>query len=247
MNNYEWENTAPDTEGFYWLYGDPDFGTMGGNYTGVYPLEEKLHIVQINTIGDGLVGVCGGQIIFLQPFNEADRIPGWVGQWMKIEVPRPPGRPVPELLSAAIDMAVTDLEAVEKDAAYRVNMSDWHVPNKTPGDFCEVCFAGSIMAKTLNLSRDEYIEIADMKTYFGPKWQAVFLTLDSLRGKDLLEDALYEWDGVFPDGCPIKYTELVSVYNPPSYTRDPEGFKVFMRELAEKCRTIEKEHTCQSS
>ena len=52
---------------------------------------------------------------------------------------------LPNKPSELLKVALTDLELVEGDSKYRVDMRNWHTPqyDKT----CEVCLAGSVMAK----------------------------------------------------------------------------------------------------
>ena len=40
MNTSDWSSSPPDSPGFWWLYGDEEFGTMGGNYNGSIPPDE---------------------------------------------------------------------------------------------------------------------------------------------------------------------------------------------------------------
>jgi hypothetical protein len=78
----------------WWLYGEEEFGTMGGNYTGVYLPEIKLRVVDVQTLGNTkeLVGVCSGRIIFLKPFDAEKRQPGYIGVWKKVDLPELPKR-----------------------------------------------------------------------------------------------------------------------------------------------------------
>jgi hypothetical protein len=54
---------------------------------------------------------------------------------------------LPDTLSALMRVAMSDLERVENDANYRVDMSCWHVHHK---DLCSVCLAGSVLTRTLD-------------------------------------------------------------------------------------------------
>ena len=86
-----WSRSAPTEPGLYWLYGEADFGSMGGNYTGVYPPEAKLNFVQVQKIGGGvLMAICNGQFISLKPFNLEKRTIGYHGVWQAIELPALP-------------------------------------------------------------------------------------------------------------------------------------------------------------
>jgi hypothetical protein len=86
-----WSSTPPNAEGFWWLFGDEEFGTMGGNYTGSYPPEMELRIVEVRTMGSGdgksLYGVAGGRMVPLTPFDAEKRKPGFVGVWQKAVLP----------------------------------------------------------------------------------------------------------------------------------------------------------------
>ena len=60
--------------------------------------------------------------------------------------------------SELIRHALKDLEKVEEDPAYIVDMDEWHAhfpEDETPWT-CSVCLAGAVMAKTLGLQRNEH-------------------------------------------------------------------------------------------
>lgn len=58
---------------------------------------------------------------------------------------------LPKTLSGTIRVALEDLEKVEHGARFKVNMGTWF-SRYEPGEPCQVCFAGSVMAKTLGCS-----------------------------------------------------------------------------------------------
>lgn len=78
---------------------------------------------------------------------------------------------LPKVASKLINLAVDDLEEVERDDCYRVYMGNWHnvrrvadhssVDNETY--VCAVCFAGAVMAKTLNACSIKNLEPANFK------------------------------------------------------------------------------------
>lgn len=55
---------------------------------------------------------------------------------------------LPEKPSALIRLALADLEVVEKNPKYAIDMDFWHIVNKDT-EICSVCFAGAVMANTL--------------------------------------------------------------------------------------------------
>lgn len=68
---------------------------------------------------------------------------------------------LPTLLSEACRVAVQDLCLCEKDPNYLICMVTWHYPSRyRPEDDvrCEVCLAGSVLAKTCRVSpQEEYV------------------------------------------------------------------------------------------
>lgn len=85
-----WSSDPPDSEGLWWIHGDEEFGTMGGNYTGSIPPEEELHVVKVQLMGGHLTGSASGRFIRLTPFNVEERKPGYVGVWKKVTLPELP-------------------------------------------------------------------------------------------------------------------------------------------------------------
>ena len=69
------------------------------------------------------------------------------------------GRTLPDRPSALLALALADLQRVEKDPLYTVDMSNWHQPVRVPGVpmTCEVCMAGAVLAKTLHLDREDVV------------------------------------------------------------------------------------------
>lgn len=59
-------------------------------------------------------------------------------------------RQLPNKMSDLIEVALEDLTKVEADQRYRVRMNDWHVPPHSGETRCAVCFAGAVMAKSLD-------------------------------------------------------------------------------------------------
>lgn len=58
---------------------------------------------------------------------------------------------LPDKLSELLYIALEDLEKVEADPRYKIDMGAWHRPNGK----CSVCAAGSVMAMRLGVGLDE--------------------------------------------------------------------------------------------
>lgn len=62
---------------------------------------------------------------------------------------------LPKIPSQLIRLALVDLQRVENDSRYKVDMMTWHEPQiKDTYVLCSVCLAGSVMAKTLEVPVD---------------------------------------------------------------------------------------------
>src|SRR5687767_4349571 len=123
---------------------------------------------------------------------------------------------LPDKPSDLILLALHDLEAVEKDERYRVNMYAWHDPNGR----CSVCLAGAVMAGTLGASPN--VHRAPFMFDDDTRWK--LRSLDALRAGSISE-ALRYWVVDRPHTLP-PYDE------PTDYEHDPEGFKNDMAMLA---------------
>lgn len=88
----------------------------------------------------------------------------------------------PKRLSTAMRIALEDIRKVEKDSRYQVNMHFWHRPviQETGDPVCQVCFAGSVMAKTLNFD-PRYSRYGGDEGDTSLAWDSVFTALDYAR------------------------------------------------------------------
>lgn len=82
---------------------------------------------------------------------------------------------LPERASELIRVALQDLERVENDANYRVDMDQWHHPT---GGLCSVCLAGAIMTRVLAPDDDIYGRVCGM---FDANSAMRLMALDYLR------------------------------------------------------------------
>lgn len=57
---------------------------------------------------------------------------------------------LPNKPSEILELALQDLDLCELDPDYKINMGQWH----TGGEICQVCLAGSILAKTIGVPKN---------------------------------------------------------------------------------------------
>lgn len=142
---------------------------------------------------------------------------------------------LPKKLSDLIVVAIKDLKAVEKSKTYEVNMSQWHTAYErpkvgTPATKCSVCFAGSVMAKSMKLNPETQINDPD---YFSAHNRQRLYALDTLRSGDV-EKALDQIGDSMPDSLTFEHQVV------PGYYGNPVGFKDKMLEIAKTLKQIGK-------
>lgn len=131
---------------------------------------------------------------------------------------------LPDLPSDLIDLALNDLARVERSACYRVDMSSWHEPlGEGSKKVCHACFAGAVMAKTLDAPIDQH----RYPDEFGAD-RGKLSALDSLRQGDVL-GAMKEMERPAPPA----YLEEFDI---PEYSQNCRAFKLAMRKMARALR-----------
>lgn len=150
---------------------------------------------------------------------------------------------LPDPPSSLIRLAVTDLELVEVDDKYNIDMYEtWHTPafKENADNFdeddvvsCTVCFAGSVMAKSL-----EYYSSYDVNVNEeSQENQLKFNFLNSIRLYQVDQDYLYYLEEIglpvnFPftnDRLEVRVQKLEKVI----YSKNPELFKTNMLKIAD--------------
>jgi len=84
----EWFDEAPSEPGFYWLLGDPYMGSMGGHDAGTIEPENRLLLVEVCTVSNGLMAVANGNFMQLEKWYKGKRGEGWVGKWARAILPK---------------------------------------------------------------------------------------------------------------------------------------------------------------
>tara|TARA_R110002126_G_scaffold7198_1_gene35723 strand:+ start:112 stop:543 length:432 start_codon:yes stop_codon:yes gene_type:complete len=81
---------------------------------------------------------------------------------------------LPDLPSALIRVALTDLQVIQKNPAYKIRMSMWHMTiDEDEETICQVCLAGAVMANTLNADITRDISPNDYSTVDARKLDAL--------------------------------------------------------------------------
>lgn len=134
---------------------------------------------------------------------------------------------LPDKPSALIRLALDDLEKVEKDGRYRVDMTQWHGGWRPERDIpCRVCLAGAVMAKTLGTNLRASIVPRD--SHDGYKLRSLN---DFREGR--IEDGLH-WFYALSGDCPVELAQGQAYRTLARYDHDAPGkFHADMTRLAD--------------
>lgn len=134
---------------------------------------------------------------------------------------------LPRKPSKLIRLALADLTRVERSKKYVVDMDHFHFPNFDPDRVtCSVCFAGAVMAKTL----DANPKIFHLPSEYPPKVRDQLAALDQFRQGKVADGLLYL--GIAkPQG--IGSTRTVFPHE-----SDPAEFKADMHKLANHLESL---------
>lgn len=89
LNN--WTTDIPTEPGTYWFYGDEHAGQCGGDFQPGHKFDQRLSLVYVNKISNGLMAHSSGAFITLSKFNPSNmRSVGVVGYWKKCPMPEAP-------------------------------------------------------------------------------------------------------------------------------------------------------------
>lgn len=127
-----------------------------------------------------------------------------------------------------IRLAVLDIIALHDDERYVVDMGSWH--SKFFSDMkCAVCFAGSVMARSLHVPRSVEIDAGDFPVRYANK----FYALNNFRAGEVAS-------GFNQIGRRMP-SQLQGFINVAPYEDDPAQFIVDMLDLAHSIDEAEKE------
>lgn len=139
-------------------------------------------------------------------------------------------KPLPFKASEMLEIALHDLEVIEKLPGYRIDMSTWHeAPSKRNSkleDKCSVCFAGSVMAISLKTKKNETCQPEN----FGPVLARQLRALDDFRCGDVY-DGLCRLYGYMADELMDQYSHLKASKKFLTYDVSPRDFKKGIRKI----------------
>lgn len=139
---------------------------------------------------------------------------------------------LPARLWQFAEHALADLEAVEQDPRYEVEMGVWHSPAHHNNGKCVVCFAGAVMAKTYQVPPTWDLSPSEMAC--NSQERRALCALDALR-QGHIDDAvenyhmhLMEVDSLTDEFFDGRWDDWPQ-YNPDN----PERFKAYVRDVIE--------------
>ena len=148
---------------------------------------------------------------------------------------------LPDTLYETLRLAIKDLELVEQDGDYIIDMSQWHEPDPKlrEGSMqwdCKVCLAGSIMAKTFEVHQGLSLRCGSFPLSIANK----LLAIDSIR-KGSIGEALYFFYGadeynrmLDSDGRSALQQLTASTKVPHEYEHNKDKFKKDILDIADK-------------
>lgn len=123
---------------------------------------------------------------------------------------------LPEKASDLIRVALADLETIEADPRYMIDMEMWHKPNS----HCKVCLAGAVMAARVDAPKEDLVPSS-----FGRHTGVRLSALNEFRKGDT-------WDGVMRISKIYISTKLEK-QTVARYEDDPVAFKADMNRMAD--------------
>ena len=142
---------------------------------------------------------------------------------------------LPNKLSDLILVALSDLKAVEKVKAYKIDMGKWHALNSSE-TACQVCQAGVVMARSLDCPIGSDVTPSDYPRSINRK----LIALDSVR-EGSISDALYLM------GIKVKTVDQSNLVDEldegkgvsySSYDKDPAKYKRYLLQVSKKLKAV---------
>lgn len=128
---------------------------------------------------------------------------------------------LPDTPSELLLIALKDLESVENNESYIVDMGTWHSPTLRDNNVCHVCLGGAVIAGTLKIDPSFLLYVDSFENH--PDIVKKLLALDSFKEGHV--DAGLNYLKVDRPN-PIKYKYFMR-----SYQIDPIDWKEGMRKI----------------
>ena len=144
---------------------------------------------------------------------------------------------LPDVPSELLALALDDLEAVNADPLYEIDMWIWHIPRgynheKHTYTYCAVCFAGAVMAKTLNVPYDQ----SAMNDQFDKDTNNKLVGINSFRSNNVAR-AVREITNNYAASPTLNDLEK-TVGVPPDVDEDFTGFVAHQRRVVEELKAV---------
>lgn len=137
---------------------------------------------------------------------------------------------LPDIMSDLIRAAIDDLELVEADSRYVVEMGAWHSPMRAlGGTVCNVCLAGAVLAKTFSIDQDKYVSGGYMNSLEEGK---KLLALNALRQANIGAAGFF-MEKLIPGNLKFNILDPSLGDSIAQYIEDPALFKQQMLDLAD--------------
>lgn len=129
---------------------------------------------------------------------------------------------LPNKPSALLSMAMKDLERVERDGRYVIDMQKWHMP-RADGSLCSICMAGAVLTKHM----DPKDICANPEGIFDLPTTMKLMAIDFMRC------------GSVRDACHMLGHDVVIIANRqvPQYDDNPEEFRLAMYAMLAELRS----------
>ena len=94
---------------------------------------------------------------------------------------------LPEMFSECIRLALKDEQIMHDSPVYHVDMNVYHQIRDDEHSVCSVCFAGAVIAGTLNIRHDKNVEPCDFDAYTEDRLYALDLIRTGEIGEALTQ------------------------------------------------------------
>lgn len=140
---------------------------------------------------------------------------------------------LPDKPSELLRVALTDYFSIKQDLRYKINLKIWHSPENGHLSICQVCLAGSLMAKTLKVSIGDTLRPSEFNSDIQSKLLAIndfrrgniSLALKKLKILNLNLNVSADELGYIEEDIFIEFNKNIVNY------KKPELFEAYIQDL----------------